>query len=209
MSSAPPSVAVHRLPSRSRAAALSAYCAFALSGLAGCSTPWPVEGYEAPGAGLAEHSTFFWEGGHLQIADAIDLATAQLAGSDIQKLIIEVLQAKGYREVASPEDAAMVVSYQAQVGPVTINLEKRIGAASSTALHWPGDVDASFASTAPRKWSTSRVDVAVLIDDQPTRHLLWHGAIVEDARVSSTPHAINRVVEMTGAIARRIPEHRS
>jgi hypothetical protein len=175
--------------------------------LVGCSTQWFVEDFEAPDARVGARATYCWQGGLLLSEDPIDFTTAWATTVRIQDVVVEVLAEKGYRQVESPDDADMIVSFKANVGLLAAHRENR--AIHATAAPWPGDVESSFASNPPLDTLTSQYNVLIAIDEPASRRLIWRGSVDEEVRVASSQHALSQVLEMVRDIARRIPDHRS
>lgn len=179
----------------------AAWPALALLVLSGCTTRWAVDSWESPATtSPAERQTFYWQGGALQTAEAVDLATLQASRGEIEASVVRALAAKGYRQVASEGDAAMIVSYEAALGPATFTTD------TPSATRRPGDVATPFASEWPQKRMTTSSRVVVVIDDPATRRALWRGVVDDEVRVASTQHALELVVAMTADIATRVPE---
>lgn len=178
------------------------YWAATLVVLAGCTTRWAVQEHESRVMPTAGRATYYWQGGTLRTTDAIDLSDVLAVRDQIEALITATLAVKGYQKVASDDAAAMIVSYAAQLGPPTFTSEK------PAVTRWPGSGASTPASELPQKRMTMKNHVVVVIEDPQTRHVIWHGVVDDDVRVSSTRHAIELAAAMAGDIARRIPQCR-
>ncbi len=173
---------------------------------AGCSTTWPVETFEAPGADLAARRTFMWSGGELGTVAAVDPSLAAQTDAHIRQAVVTGLTQRGYTEVTDSKSAEMLVSYQV-VGTrkVVSSQRPRFGAPLPDDVLMQSNPPPPAASELPRERTVSEGSVLVFVEDPTGEHLLWRGMISAETRTSSRKNAADTVAEMARYIVAEFP----
>jgi hypothetical protein len=181
----------------------------ALALLGACATHWDVDRYEAPEADVAGRSTYAWRTGEIGAPLVRDPALIADTEARMRALVAAELQQKGYREVASPAAADMVVSFQASGTRRYVEAdERRIGAPSPNELLTPGGVPPRPASELPGEKSVRQGNVIVFAEDPASSRILWRGLISAEVRASSRDRAVDEVLDMGRHIAQEFPARR-
>jgi hypothetical protein len=174
--------------------------------VAGCAVHWDVDSYESPGANLGQRHTFFWKGGDLATAAMIKESLAASSEAQIREAVSSELRKKGYTEVAAPQGADMVVSYQvAGIKRFVAADTPRVGAPSPNTVLSPSEIQPPPMSSVPREVQVRDGSVTVFLDDGASGKLLWRGEVSTELRAGSAEAAARNIAQMTREIAKEIP----
>ena len=173
---------------------------------AGCSSTWPVDSFEAPGADLAARRTFMWTGGELGTVTEVDPGVAAEADQHIRAAVVTGLAQKGYTEVSDEKSAQMLVSYKV-VGTRKIITSKRprFTAPLPDSVLMQSNPPPPAASEMPREQTVRDGSVILFVSDAATSQLIWRGMVTAETRVSSTRSAIDTAAEMARDIVDSFP----
>jgi hypothetical protein len=173
---------------------------------AACTTTWPVDLYEAPGADITARSTYAWTGGQLGGAKDLDPAAASATEQHLREVVVSALARKGYEEVADAKAARMLVSYQ-------VADTKRFVTSKTPKYHAPNPDDVLMtsnpqppaASELPREHRVTEGSVIIFVADPTTGQIVWRGAISAETRSSSSEQAIHTAADMAAGIMESFP----
>jgi hypothetical protein len=174
--------------------------------LAGCTTTWQVDSYQAPGSDIAARQTFAWKGG--QTGTMMDVKPAVVAATDqhVREAVVAGLVRKGYQEVADPKSARMLVSYQV-VGTRKYQKSElpRYNAPNPDDVLMTSNPPPPAASELPRERRVTEGSVILFVEDPATGQIIWRGAITDETRTSSSEQAVQTVADMATAIVETFP----
>ena len=173
---------------------------------AACATPWTVDKYEAPEAGLANRRTYAWKGGEIGLPNEVDPALLARADRAVRVAVEGELARKGYTPTEAGS-ADMLVSYQvAGQRRFVISNDRPVGASAATEAMTPGRSPAPPSSSQlPREQTVRDGTVIVFIDDPATKRLIWRGLINAETRVATNEGAIEQAAGMARQIASEFP----
>jgi hypothetical protein len=175
--------------------------------LAGCSTTWQVESYEAPGAKLSDRRTFMWGGGELGTVAAVDPSVATSTDQHIREAVVTGFTQKGYTEVTDAKSAEMVVSYQVVGTRKVVTAQRpRFSAPLPDDVLMQSNPQPPAASELPREQTVRDGSVLVFVEDPTGQQLLWRGMITAETRAASNDAAINTAQEMARDIVATFPQ---
>jgi hypothetical protein len=173
---------------------------------AGCAVHWDVDSYQAPGADVPSHETFFWRGGDFATAAMPSPASAAATEAQVRSSVVAELLQKGYRETAEAQGAGLVVSYQVSaVSRFVADETPRVGAPSATTVLSPSEIQPPPASTVPREVLVRDGAVVMFVDDGVSGRLLWRGEVAGETRAGSPEHLSRIIAQMMLEIAKELP----
>lgn len=174
--------------------------------LAGCVSPWSVDSFEAPEAGLPQRNAYFIKGGDLGAPISVEPGVMQRLDAELRTALRDELGRKGYSEVTDAASAQLIVSYQvAGTRKFVVADDRRIGAPSPTSVLSPSAAQPPPLSSVPREQSVREGTVIVFVDDPASGRLLWRGMISAETRTGSSEETIRTVADMTRHITQEIP----
>lgn len=167
----------------------------------GCATQWTVDSFSAPEADLPGKATFAWQSDATSTPTITQPEVAAAMEARVRGAVTSEFVRRGYTEVADPQRADMLVSFQmAGTRRFVVSDERRIGAPS------PGDVLTASgqppppASNIPGEKSVREGSVIVFVEDPATGRVVWRGLVAVETRLTSNEAGIR----LAGDIARRI-----
>jgi hypothetical protein len=180
--------------------------ALVLAALAGCASPWSVDSFEAPDAGLAARGTYFIKGGDLGTPISAEPGVMQRLDEGLRAALRDEFGRKGYTEAPDAATAQLVVSYQvAGTRKFVMTDDRRVGAPSPNSVLSPSAAQPPPLSSVPREQTVREGTVIVFVDDPASGHLLWRGMITAETRTGSSDETIRTVTDMARHIAQEIP----
>ena len=180
--------------------------ALVLAALAGCASPWSVDSFEAPDAGLAARGTYFIKGGDLGTPISVEPGVMQRLDEALRATLRDEFGRKGYAEAPDAATAQLVVSYQvAGTRKFVMADDRRVGAPSPNSVLSPSSAQPPPLSSVPREQTVREGTVIVFVDDPASGHLLWRGMISAETRTGSSDETIRTVTDMTRHIVQEIP----
>jgi hypothetical protein len=180
--------------------------ALVLAALAGCASPWSVDSFEAPEAGLPARGTYFIKGGDLGAPISVEPGVMQRLDEALRAAVREELDRKGYAEAPDAASAQLIVSYQvAGTRKFVMADDRRVGAPSPNSVLSPSAVQPPPLSSVQREQSVREGTVIVFVDDPASGHLLWRGMISAETRTGSSDETIRTVTDMVRHITQEVP----
>jgi len=180
--------------------------ALVLAALAGCASPWSVDSFEAPDAGLAARGTYFIKGGDLGTPISVEPGVMQRLDEALRATLRDEFGRKGYAEAPDAATAQLVVSYQvAGTRKFVMADDRRVGAPSPNSVLSPSSAQPPPLSSVPREQTVREGTVIVFVDDPASGHLLWRGMISAETRTGSSDETIRTVTDMARHIVQEIP----
>ncbi len=180
--------------------------ALACAALGGCVSPWSVETYAPPGAGVASRGSFFVTGGELGTPSMIDPALRAELDASLRGVLAAELARKGYAQASTPQAAGVLVSYQvAGQRKLVPSEERRIGAPSPNDVLSPSAVQPPPLSELPRDHLVREGTVILLAEDPAGGGLLWRGLVRSEMRDGSPEEGVRAVTDMLRQIALEFP----
>jgi hypothetical protein len=180
--------------------------ALVLAALAGCASPWSVDSFEAPDAGLAARGAYFIKGGDLGTPISVEPGVMQRLDEALRATLRDEFGRKGYTEAPDAATAQLVVSYQvAGTRKFVMTDDRRVGAPSPNSVLSPSAAQPPPLSSVPREQTVREGTVIVFVDDPASGHLLWRGMISAETRTGSSDETIRTVTDMARHIAQEIP----
>ena len=173
---------------------------------AGCSSPWPVDRFEAPEANLAGRHSFTWKAGELATPLTRRPEVAAELEAQVRQAVAEELLNKGYVEAPDPATADMVMTYQVSGSRRYVEPEEqRVGAPSPNEVLMPGSVQPPPASELPREQVVRAGTVVVFAEDPGSGRLVWRGLVDVESRKPSREAAVKEIVHIARHITREFP----
>ncbi len=173
---------------------------------AGCATTWPVETFEAPGAGLAARRSFAWTGGELGSVTAVNPATVTATDQHIREVVVAALVRKGYQEVPDADKPEMLVSYEvAGTRKYVTSSAPRFNTPNPDDVLMASNPQLPAASELPRERRVTEGSVIVFVADPASGQIIWRGAVTAETRSSSSEQAMHTVADMAAGIIESFP----